>query len=126
MPPESTAQDTPATPSKISKLLVDIQTIRPIPRATVAWKGKKYEVLSIIDLPYAQMAEILGIVSEPAPEGEPKVVTTVTRTRRQLKAMVPELPDKVLDAMTYREMVVFLEATMGTGENPQKGGPTPS
>ena len=124
--PQETKSD---TPTKYTKLVVDVQTIRPTPRATITWKGSKYEVMSIIDLPYAQMAEILGIVSEPAPEGEAPVVTQVLRTRRQLKAMVPALPNEVLDTMTYREMVMFLETAMGGGGgegNPQKGSKTPS
>lgn len=109
-----------------TQLRIDVQTIRPTARAIVTFKGTEYEVLSLIDLPYSQMTEILGIAVAPAPEGESKVVTNITSSRRQLKALVPALSEETLNSMTYREMIAFIESAMGSGENPQSGGPTSS
>lgn len=103
-----------------SKLTYDLSTIRPVPRAEVLYKGKKYGVLSLIDLPYEEMVEILSTAA-----GEKRgTVESVDHTHRQLRMLVPDLEAKVLKRMTYREAVAFLESALGVAENPPTGGET--
>jgi len=113
-------------PEETSQLRIDVKTLRPTPRAIVSYKGKEYEVLSLLDIPYDNMMDILGAAQAPAPEGQLPVVTNINRTRGQLLALVPSLGAELVNTMSYHEMEAFLHAALGAGENPQQGDPNPS
>ena len=102
-----------------TQLRIDVAILHPEPRAIVTFRGVEYPVLSLMDLLYPQMMEILGVQQAKGEAGQSTVAVNVQKTRKQLQALVPTLSDEILDTMTYREIVSFIEAAMESGTNPQ-------
>lgn len=100
--------------------------LRPSPRATVRFRDTDYEVLSLLDIPYSQMMDILGAAQAPRKSGETDIVYNVRRSKDQLCALVPALEADVVSAMTYHEMEAFLDAALGVGGNPPPAAATSS
>jgi hypothetical protein len=104
-------------------LRIDLRAFRPKPRAIVTWGEQQYPVMSLIDLKYKDMIGILDAMDETAPTSPVSAQEQTARTRRHLQVLVPALSDEVLDQMTYRDMLAFVDAALGVGEgNPPTAG----
>jgi hypothetical protein len=101
-------------------LLKDMTTLKPVPRGYILFGDPpvQYPIMSVVDLTYAQMIDLMETAST---EGEnlsasvPKLMVTM---RKQIKSIAPTLTDAVLDTMSYRNLIDFINAAMGSGENP--------
>jgi hypothetical protein len=118
------------TKEKEGLLRRQIRVVAPKFTAYAEWpigSGTKYGIRSLVDLKWKDM---MGILADISPEGLVRqkgqgAVEAAERGREKLRLLVPDLPDAVLDEMTYQEMLAFMDAALGIGEeNPQSAEAT--
>ncbi len=107
MSPETEEQAVTATPLPN----IDLDAIQPVPVATVTIAGQQYEVLSMLDLPIGQFESLLGEGAQARGEGGWK--GQVDAARKQIKAVVPGIPDEVLAGLTSRQIAELSNQVIG-------------
>jgi hypothetical protein len=102
------------------KVLADLSALKPEPRGIVKYRDGEYPVMSLVDVTYSEMIELLAVAREAGKATGDDLGHVADRMRVQLKVLVPTLTDAVLDNMTYRELIAFLNAASGgTDDVPQ-------
>lgn len=101
-------------------LLKDLTILKPTPRGHILYGDPpvEYLIMSVVDLNYEQMIDLMDTTSGKETDAPVSLTDLMDRMRRQIKSIAPTLTDGVLNTMTYRNLMDFLNAAMGVGENP--------
>jgi len=105
-------------------LLKDLTTLKPVPRGYVIYGDPpvEYPIMSVVDLNYEQMIDLMDTARSATgkPDETVSLPDLMVKMRRQIKSIAPTLTDDILNTMTYRNLVDFLNGAMSSGENPQQ------
>lgn len=99
---------------------LDLDALSPRPKGHVRVAGQRYEVWSIIDVPIAQMVDILAGQARP-PTG---LDAQVAMIRRHLTYLVPTLPETVTNGLTTRQLLALYDRALGIAHPPAETGET--
>jgi len=96
-----------------SEFRLDLDAMVPVPRGSVTFKGVKYPVLSIIDVPSEVAFEILRI--DETVKGQP-LPEQIALMRRAAQYLVPSFTAEVLGQMTTAQLIQVALRTMGVAK----------
>lgn len=105
-------------PEAGSEFDLDLDALAPRPRGWVRVGGERYAVWSLLDVPIADMAEILAGQRHP-PE---RLDEQVSMMRRHLRLLVPTLPEELLAGLTTRKLLALYDRALGVSNPPAETG----
>ena len=82
------------------------------------FEGKIYPVRQFIDIEYGQVMEVLNL--EQQLTGKP-YAQQLELARKQIRILVPSMPDDVLDRLTGRQILRIAVESFGASQAPLKG-----
>jgi hypothetical protein len=89
---------------------------RTVPRGVIVFSGVPYPVLSVVDLKYRAVVDLIALDS-PA-DGASGMIEHFGRLGEQIRIMCPTMTDTALEDMTYRDRVAFYGAAIQASPPP--------
>jgi hypothetical protein len=98
---------------------LDLDAVAPKFKGYVKFKGQRYGVLSIIDVPSGDALEILRIDADVVKQGFTDQIDTM---RQMVQKLAPSMTDEVLAGVTTSQMITIASKALGIAEAEEKTG----
>lgn len=107
---------------KKSELLTDLDAFTPerhgAPERFVKFRGKKYKILSFLDLEYQHVTELLQLDEALKGKG---VADQMKLALRQVEILIPDMPAEVRNQLTGKMIIKIAVEAFGVSGPPQEG-----